>query len=173
MRPRADEVLTNVIETFDQYVLPDVADPYAQSMARVISGLLRQVNLRIEQEGQALYDDAREARAVLSQILDVLGSPPVRAALAGVDGLEAEVRAVLGKAFRTDGEYPGLRSLAEECAELTGVLDRCHRALLGAKATLGDDDSCRAVHAHIRAFAAGQLLRESAWGFGAIIDPGL
>lgn len=173
MRPRADEVLTNVVETFDQYVLPDVTDPYAKSMATVISGLLRQTNLRIEHEGQALYDDVRAARVTLGQILDLLESASVRDQVSGATALAAETRAALAKVFRRDDEYPSLRSLAEESAELTSVLDRCHRALLRAKSTLSDDGSYTAVRGQIRAFAAGQLMRESAWGFATLIDPGL
>jgi hypothetical protein len=173
VRPRADEVLTNVVETFDEYVLPDVSDPYAKSMATVISGLLRQVNLRIELEGQALFDDVREARVVLAAVLDLLGSPPARDKVDGAADLATETRAVLGKVYRQDGEYPSLRSLADESAELTRVLDGCHRALLAAKSTLADDERYAEVRAQIRAFAAGQLQRETAWGFATLINPGL
>jgi hypothetical protein len=158
VRPRADEVLANVIDTYDRYVLPDVTDPYAKSMATVISGLLKQVNDRVALEGQALYDDVREARAVLADVREYLGSAP-------------DIDKVLDAEYRGVDEYPSLRSLADESAALTTVLDDCLRALVANKVT--GDERYDALRARIRAFAAAQLRRESAWGFATIIDPGL
>ena len=69
MRPRADEVLTSVIATIDEYIAPDLTSPFAKSLVLTVKNLLNHVKLRVEREGPALFEDNRELSMPLTQIM--------------------------------------------------------------------------------------------------------
>jgi len=152
----------------DEYIVPDLSDPYAKTMATAISGLLRHVTLRLQAEGQAFYDDLLELRAVLTSIVGLLDP----AVVTGADDLAKEIRAVLDKEYRTSREYPTLISLADEATEFNHVLDKADRFLLSAKTTLAEDERYQPVRDQIRGYATHQLGREMSWAFDVVISPG-
>lgn len=100
LRPTLDEVLANVIASFDDIIKPDITDPYAASIALTISNLLRHVRARAEHEPAALWDDNRDLRQLLAE-LGVEAPPPLP-----VDA------------------YPGLQALIDEAVGLRTALDR-------------------------------------------------
>jgi len=99
LRPTLDDVLVNVIDSFDTIIQPDVTDDYASSIALTVSNLLRHVRARAEHEPAALWDDNNDLRALLRE-LDV-AAPTERAADA----------------------YPSLAVLIDEAVELRTALD--------------------------------------------------
>jgi hypothetical protein len=99
LRPTLDEVLGNVIESFETWLVPEITEPYALSVAQTVGNLLRHVRARAGFEPEALWHD----NADLRQVLDGLGvaAPPPLA----------------------DQCYPGLEVLVNEAMELREALD--------------------------------------------------
>jgi hypothetical protein len=99
LRPTLDEVLANVIDSFDTIVAPDVTDEYALSISLTISNLLRHVRVRAAHEPEALWADNADLRALLADL--GVDAPPVRPA----------------------DEYPSLARLIDEAVALRTCLD--------------------------------------------------
>ena len=99
LRPTMDEVLANVIASFDDIIKPGVDDPYASSIALTIGNLLRHVRARAEHEPGALWDDNCDLRELLGEL--GVDAPPERPA----------------------DQYPGLGVLVEEAIALRTALD--------------------------------------------------
>lgn len=164
MRPRADEIVNSVVRTYEQYVLPEVDEPYARSLGVTIANLLRLVKLRIEQEGPLAYADNHDLRGTLAEVADYLGSEPgLRERFA--TSLE-EIDAVLHRRFRSAEEYPTLASVDDEATALRWPLQRVIRALDAAKADLGGHAAYDAIRVRIR-----QYLRRSIEREGQLIMP--
>ena len=78
LRPTLDEVMTNVIASFDDIIRPDVTDQYASSIALTLSNLLRHVKVRARLEPEALWTDNADLRELLGR-LGVAAPPPIPA----------------------------------------------------------------------------------------------
>ena len=68
MRPRTDEILKSLFWTFEEYIAPEVTSAYAKSLVLTMNNLFRHVLLRVELEGDLLFEDNRDLRGVLAQI---------------------------------------------------------------------------------------------------------
>jgi len=68
LRPTLDEVMGNVIASFDDIIKPDITDPYAASIALTLSNLLRHARVRAQLEPEVLWDDNRDLRGVLAEL---------------------------------------------------------------------------------------------------------
>jgi hypothetical protein len=99
LRPTLDEVMTNVIASFDGIIKPAVEEPYSASIALTISNLLRHAQVRMTDEPEALWDDNRDLRGLLAEI-GVAAAPE-----------------------RPAGEYPSLARLVDEAIALRTALD--------------------------------------------------
>lgn len=99
LRPTLDEVLANVVASFDGIIKPAIDEPYAASVALTISNLLRHAKVRAGEEPEALWDDNRDLRGLLAEL--GLMAPPERPA----------------------GEYPSLARLVDEAIALRTTLD--------------------------------------------------
>lgn len=158
MRPRADEIVQSIVRTYEEYVLPEVEEPYARSLGLTIANLLRLVKLRIEQEGPLLYEDNRDLRETLAEVADYLSSAqPIRDRFS--ESLE-EIQEVLRRQFRADGAYPTLESVDAEATALRWPLVRAIRVLEGDRAELGQQEDYQSVRARIRQYLRRSIERE-------------
>ena len=165
MRPRVDEILDCITESFDTYIAPEVTEPFASTLVLTIGGLLRQVRSRVELEGQGLLDDVHDVRGVLESVADYLDDGPLAASPAWRQAAAA-IRELLAREFRGEREYPTLMSLTDEATALRGALDDALRILQAAKPELAADPHYEKIRGEIRKYIATQLCSESAWTFG-------
>jgi hypothetical protein len=159
MRPRADEILRSVVATFDEYVAPDVNDPFAKSLALTMSNLMRNVALRIDQEGQALFDDNRQLREVLADVRSYLEASPG----GRFDPQAKEISDALTREHYGPGVYPSLALVTDEATDLRWALQHAIRALESARPELGEQQEYRALREEIRRYLRASLEREMAF----------
>jgi len=158
LRPRADEIVNSILYSFEEFVVPELEEPYAVSVGHTIRNLLRHVALRIELEPPALYTGNEEMRAVLRDIAAYASSSEA-ASLAAVP---ADIAAALAAA-EPHTPYPSLSTLSTHAIVLRGVLDRTIRALQAARPELGSDPAYLELRSRIRTCLARQLEREAEW----------
>ena len=151
MRPTSTDTLEAVLATFETYVAPDVTDDYAASLSLTIGQLLRSVLVRIEQEGDALFADNAELRALLEWAAPQLGSSTERAVR---DALESSPIAA--------GTYPSVARLMVEADALRGALDTVIRSL---------GDARHPVRVAGRTYLTHQLERQAPWLLDAFTGP--
>ena len=159
VHPRTDELVDSIRWSFEAFVMPDLTDEYAISVAHTIRNLLQHVSLRIQLEGPALDEHRRELRSVLSDIRE-FAEVSQCAALADVPGR-------VNAALEADGPDavppPGVVDLGEKVVALRWALDGALRSLQAAKGELGGDERYVAVRSAIRDCLGRQLEREAAW----------
>jgi hypothetical protein len=158
LRPRADEILDSILYSFEEFVVPELEEPYAVSVGHTIRNLLRYVALRIELEPPALFTGNDEMRVVLRDVATYAGSTG-SAALAD---LPAELATAL-TAAEAQTPYPSLSTLSAHAVILRGALDRAIRALQAARPELGSDSAYLELRQRIRTCIAHQLEREAEW----------
>ncbi|HJP41066.1 MAG TPA: hypothetical protein QGF35_05115 [Dehalococcoidia bacterium] len=160
MRPRADQVVTSVAWTFDRYIVPELNDPFAKSLALSIGYALRNVEQRLREEGPAIWADNREIRVTLRNVRDLVQSTPGASEKEPFSSLLTEIDAALGKEYRGRGDYPTLESITDEATELRWPLVHAIEALRAHSADF-EDGAYQGVRAEIRDYLKRQLERES------------
>ncbi len=150
IHPDLDDVLASIIDTFDRYLAPDIHDEYAASLALTVSQLLRSARARAAHEGQALFDDNAELRALLLARRDDL--PP--AARVAVDDALA-----IARDPRT---YPSVARLQDEAVRLRAALVVAIEAL---------PDADHPARVAVRTYLDHQLRRQEPWLVHAFTGP--
>ena len=120
LRPTLDEVMRNVIASFDDIIRPDLTDPYATSISLTISNLLRHVQVRAREEPEALWTDNADLRSLIVS-LGVPTPPPIPADVyPSIERLIAEAFALRAALDTYVLEHPGnpavLQYLARQLA---------------------------------------------------------
>jgi len=156
MRPRADEVLHSVIATFDEYVAPDVTEPFAKSLTLTLSNLMRNVALRIEHEGQALFDDNQQLREVLDHVRGYVEA----SATSRFDSVAKEIADALERVHVGPGVYPSLELMTDEATDLRWALQHSIRALEAARPEFGEAPEYKELRVRIRRYLRASLERE-------------
>jgi hypothetical protein len=151
LRPRSDEILRSVLWSFEEFIEPDLSDPYAISVGHTIVNLLRHLALRVELEPPALFAGNVELRDVLTDVA-------AYARRAGAVELVEDVEAALAAAPAS--EYPSAARLADDALALRGALDRAIRALQAAPS---QSEEYAALRARIRDWIGRALQREADW----------
>lgn len=164
MRPRTDEILKSVLWTFDEWIVPDVTTPYAKSQTLTMGNLMRHVILRVELEGDLLFEDNRDLRDVLARSGEYIdGLEP------GSDALRkagSEITEALAKSFHGGDVYPSVARLIEEATALRWALSHAIETLQGVRDTLAGDAAYTQARQSIRDYLGRQLDRE-----GQMIEP--
>jgi len=163
MRPRTDEILKSLLWTFEEYIAPETTSPYAQSLALTMKNLLRHVLLRVQLEGDLLFADNRELRALLERIVRFIANRQQPDKFADV---RAEIQVVLGKTYYGADVYPSVARLVDEATDLRWALTHAITALQAARSVLGDEPEYQALRQAIRDYLGHQLERE-----GRMIEP--
>lgn len=164
MRPRADEVLQSVLETYELYIQPEVREPFAQSLALTLPNLMRNVLVRMEREGPALFEEADDLRDVLAAVAEYAGET-------GLAGCAAALHEALGREWRQSGVYLSLPALTDEVLSLRTALDAAIASLQAVALERGGDARYAAVRTHIRAALERMLEREASWTYPAFTGP--
>lgn len=158
LHPRSDQILLSILASFEEFVVPELEDPFAVSVGHTIRNLLRHLALRIELEPPALYELNEELREVLADVAAYARGSSA-AALAGLAGELDEALA----AVRPATAYPSPSTLTAHAVVLREALDRALKALQAARPEAGDDPAYRGLRERIRAWIAHALEREAAW----------
>ena len=152
LRPRSDEILASVLWSFEEFIVPELSDPYAVSVGHTITNLLRHLALRVELEPPALFAGNAELRELLA---DVVGY----ARTAGLSELAEDLETTLAAASLAS-DYPSVSRLTDDALALRGALDRAIRALQAAPS---ESPEYVELRARIREWIGRALAREAAW----------
>ncbi|GLR65464.1 hypothetical protein GCM10010909_01420 [Acidocella aquatica] len=163
--PTAEDMLRTIEGTFDTVIRPTLTGTTERSAAATISHLLRLARLRLEREGQVLYDDIAALRALLTHIRTYLAGIGEAAAVAALDpALEPKPLA--------EGQYPTLTLAGQQASGLRGALETALARLQEIRDVHGAAADYQQLRAAIRTYMAEQLRRESEliepafWGQG-------
>jgi hypothetical protein len=151
LRPRSDEILRSVLWSFEEFIAPELSDPYAISVGHTITNLLRHLALRVELEPPALFAGNAELRELLA---DIAGY----ARAAGQAELADDLERTLAQQPASD--YPSVSRLTDDALALRGALDRAIRALQAAPS---ESEAYLDVRARIREWIGRALAREAEW----------
>jgi hypothetical protein len=152
LRPRSDEIIASVLWSFEEFIVPELSDPYAISVGHTITNLLRHLALRVELEPPALFAGNAELRDLLA---DIVGY----ARAAGLPELVAELENTFAAAAPAS-DYPSVSQLSDDALALRAALDRSIRALQAAPSESADYARLRA---RIREWIGRALAREAEW----------
>ncbi|MEJ7935046.1 hypothetical protein WG907_12340 [Sphingobium sp. AN558] len=111
LTPTATETVRNVRQALEDWIRPATEGSSASSYATTAIVLCRHVEIRLEQEGQQLFDEIARLHVLLARAADVMASHPHGARL--VPGL----RRVLSEK-RDPSIYPSLSLTSEDVARL-------------------------------------------------------
>jgi len=148
IHPDVDDVLASVIDTFERYIAPAVDDEYAKSLSLTVAELLRSMRARVAHEGEALYDDNAELRALLATLHPMVPTD-----------VQAEIDTAL--AHRVEG-YPSVPRLQQEALALRAALVTCIEAL---------PDIDHPGRQAVRTYLTHELARQQPWLIHAFVGP--
>jgi hypothetical protein len=151
LRPRSDEILRSVLWSFEEFIVPELSDPYAVSVGHTITNLLRHLALRVELEPPALFVGNAELRELLA---DIAGYARAAGPAELADDLDRTLAAT------PPSEYPSASRLADDALALRGALDRAIRALQAAPS---ESAQYLALRASVREWIGRALAREAEW----------
>lgn len=168
---RTNDILKSISWTFDEYILPNVDEAYAKSLALTISNLLRYAKLRVEKEGPLLYEDNNDLRNLLGEIAEAIDGALSGFPLSGLKDYCHDIRSSLNKTYCPPKEYQNLDHLIEEALALRGTLTRVIKALIDVEEKDAKDPNYARIREDIRKYLARQLHRESQSINGAFTGP--
>ena len=151
LRPRSDEILRSVLRSFEEFIVPELSDPYAISVGHTITNLLRHLALRVELEPPALFAGNAELRALLT---DIAGYARAAGPRELADDLDQTLAATPAS------HYPSASRLADDALALRGALDRAIQALQAAPS---DSEEYLDLRTRIREWIGRALAREAEW----------
>jgi hypothetical protein len=152
LRPRSDEILRSVLWSFEEFIVPELSDPYAISVGHTITNLLRHLALRVELEPPALFAGNAELREVLAAIA-------AYARAAGLAGLADDLERTL-EATTSASDYPSISRLTDDALALRGALDG---AILALQAAPSESAEYVELRRRIREWIGRALDREAEW----------
>jgi hypothetical protein len=147
--PTAAQMLKNAERTFETVIKPDLQTTSTRSAAATIGHMLRLCVVRIENEGQILFDEVARAKALLAR---------VQPYMAQIDEqmLAQKLAQLLAARQRDAAIYPSLALMAEDVGRLRqGVCDALE--ILQSRRLDAQGD---ALHEELRAYVAWQLDQE-------------
>jgi hypothetical protein len=154
--PSASQILKVCSDTLQHVVQPTLTDKVAISAAQTMSHLLRHVTLRIESEGQMLFEDAATLRELLARVSAFLGALDDSASRA----VAKQITAAIALRFRPPEAYPALASLADEVKSLREMLNVALDHLHSLRESCGEREDYRNVRAAIRAWMKREIEQE-------------
>ncbi len=149
--PTVTDVVRTIRVTVEELIAPTLAGVAERSAATTIGHLLRYVEQRIEDEGQALLDEVHYLHALLPDALGFLEERPA------CDKLEAAIRKTLATE-RDPAVYPSLTRMAQD----VGVLRQHACDLLSTLQLLkpGESTAGDELHEKLRQYLSWQIERE-------------
>jgi hypothetical protein len=157
--PTASDVVRCIGDTLDSVILPGLDTLERRSAATTMRHLLRYVALRIDLEGQVLFDELAQLHSVLDEASTYFGAAagePSKALAAAINGSLAQQRA--------PDVYPSVQVMAVEIAGLRQHV--CDALTLLQSAGEGLNDAGRRLHEAFRNYVRWQIAQEA-----KIIEP--
>jgi hypothetical protein len=154
--PSASQILNVCSDTLQSVVQPTLTDKVAISAAQTMSHLLRHVTLRIESEGQMLFDDAAALRELLARVQGYLDARDDSASL----DMATQIATTIASRFRPPEAYPTLESLSTEVKSLREMLNVALEHLHALRESCGEREDYRKVRAAIRAWMKREIEQE-------------
>jgi hypothetical protein len=156
IHPTTIDLLRAVEGNIESKVEPGVTDLAAQSALATIKHVVRHVRIRIEREGQVLFDDIAASRSLLPQLREDLAQGDAAAA-----ALAAAIGEGIPREFRPQGRYPDLVSVAEEARFLREMVHQALQILIGQSDHRADDPKYNKLRADVRDYITLQVERQS------------
>lgn len=143
MRPSSKQLLNSITWSLDQRVAPLLDDKWGLSTLRSVRCLIEHLGVRVESEGQVLFDD----NADLNTLAIELGPTPATQLDAG-----ARFQTVCAQSWREIDVYPTLESLAEENDAKRTALESLIRQLDSplAEGLTGVDEVLELIDAYLQ-----------------------
>lgn len=156
INPTTIDILRTVDSNIEEKIVPSLKDLTGLSAMATVRHMLRHVMVRIETEGQSLFDDIASLRKLLPQVqsyLNSLDSPPAAA--------EAKkIGEALGKVYYDRGTYPSLILLSQEAGSLRECVYQALKYLQSIRAAQKGKASYDGVRAAIRDYIVFQMEEE-------------
>ena len=142
VEPLPEDVLADAREMLDKVIRPELPPGFAREQAGLLSSLLEHVRLRTMLEHDALVEDCRDARAVLTalhvdpsveaRVVEIDDSASTAVGLTRLRGESRQLRAVLADVvdLAEGAAEPDEEALVEVRALLRRQLDR-ERTMIG------------------------------------------
>jgi len=159
--PTSVDVLRCVERTLETVIAPTLTGTEPRSAAATMGHLIRHVVLRIEHEGQMLFDDIGVLRPLLMQVESYLKGRPAD------DGEAARVREGIAAVLARPPSSTGYRDVASLAAEVSALRQSVCDALAFVQAQKPDGTGpAAAVHEALKRYIAWEIEQES-----QLIDP--
>lgn len=152
IHPTAAQILATIQTGFEGQIVPHLSDPEARSAAATIGHLLRHVSLRIEREGQILFDDVARLRGLVGRIAEWMEDARV--------GDATSLRTALAKELPPE-LYPSLELTGELALAMRSALVGAQTQFLAASEVHGASPAYQSLHEEIRSYIADQLADEA------------
>ena len=165
LNPTPAQILRTIETTLADIVTPAVTDVTARSALATIGHLLRHVVLCVEQGGDVLTRDMKDARALLERLSSYCSE-------AGDKAQAESIATALAGAMRAPAVYPSLDIMAERAALLRQAVQDVLLHLQARRAERGDDPAYLSVRDDIREYLSRQLAGEAALIHPAFADKG-
>jgi hypothetical protein len=169
IHPTAEDTLRCVLRAIDDSVLPALEGLPEASTAKTITHLLRHVRVRLEREGQCLFDELNELNALLRELVEYFAVLEAENPAAVELGL---LREALQMEECKEARYPSLHDTGNRIAALRERAYSSLRLLQTTRERRGGEPSYLAIRARIRAYIRwqlqqeGQLIQAAFEGFG-------
>lgn len=73
MRPTTDQIITSMIYSLDEYVIPHITDDWGVYSAKVMKHMLQHLRRRFELEGSHLAEEYDDLAGLLPRVQDPVG----------------------------------------------------------------------------------------------------
>jgi hypothetical protein len=118
MRTSVDEILQGIAGSVEEYILPELQSPFAQSQAKAIAGILRNLSGRVEESCSALAQENMFYRNLLRRLYGELAKGA---------GRKCGKLTTMNRAFITkqaEGRVPSHKQLRRENRRLRVALSK-------------------------------------------------
>jgi hypothetical protein len=137
------DIIETITRTLRQRVLPAMGDPGVAADLREINTQLDALAVRIECEGEIIWNDIADQRLMLAAIAQETGHLPAP----NWSGLAAEITKELDRVWHTPAHYPALAVLQAENRRLRALIDKTLATAEADPAPLGERRAQRLVKA--------------------------
>ena len=158
VQPQVHEILESIRWTLKHQVLPELDDPYAESLAYTMVNMLRHTQVRIQLEHRATRQDVAELREILADARRLLPAPDDSGT-----SLSEAIGSTLEGAPPLPDAGPSLSDLDAEREDLRELLDQVIHVLDTEPSRRQRDDARQQLRDRIRTHLTKSLERQSPW----------
>lgn len=150
LTPTATETVRNVRQALEDWIRPATEGSSASSYATTAIALCRHVEIRLEQEGQQLFDEIARLHVLLARAADVMEVHPRGAHLV------PDIRRLVSQK-RDPSVYPSLSMTSQEVAQLRQQVCDIQDIIIPEDEAGDAHVEVKALRAEIRQYIGWQL----------------